>query len=217
MTAAIWPLFDLRVSTPRLSLRYVTDDLGAQLAELAARGIHDPATMPFTEPWTDVSAPELQRNSVRYYWRCRAETSSDHWDLNLAVLDHRGQPVGMCTLHAGRFPALRTASTGSWLGLGFHRQGLGREMRQAALHLLFAGFGGLHATTRAWHDNAASLGVTRSLPYTEGDATVEPRRGRPDTMLSFTMTRQQWLTICRTDIELAGTEPVRQLLGLPLS
>lgn len=214
MTAAIWPLLDLRVSTPRLSLRYVTDDLGTALAELAARGIHRPDTMPFAEPWTDAPVPELQRNSVRYYWRCRAETCSEHWDLNFAVLDLRGQVVGMCTLHADRFPNLRTASTGSWLGRAFQRQGLGREMRQAALHLLFAGLGGRQATTRAWQDNAASLRVTRSLPYTQDGTTEEWRRDRPDTMLSFSMTRPQWQTIRRTDIELAGTEAVRHFLGI---
>lgn len=72
--SAIWPLFDLRVSTPRLTLRYVTDELGGQLADLAAAGIHDPATMPFSEPWTDAPPPLLQRNAMQYYWRCRAET-----------------------------------------------------------------------------------------------------------------------------------------------
>ena len=40
----IWPLFDLRVSTPRLELRYVDDELGHALARLAAHGIHDPAS-----------------------------------------------------------------------------------------------------------------------------------------------------------------------------
>ncbi len=54
MGGQIWPLFDLEVVTPRIVLRYVTDELGATLATLAAKGIHDPATMPFSEPWTDV-------------------------------------------------------------------------------------------------------------------------------------------------------------------
>lgn len=214
MTGAIWPLFDLRVSTPRLSLRYVTDELGAQLAELAAQGIHHPDTMPFSEPWTDAPVPELQRNSVRYYWRCRAETCSDHWDLNFAAVDSRGQLVGMCTLHADRFPVLRTATTGSWLGRAFQRQGLGREMRQAALHLLFDGLGGRRATTRVWHDNSASLGVTRSLPYSANGVTEEPRRGRPDAMLSFSMSRPQWQAVRRTDIELTGTGAVRNFLAI---
>jgi hypothetical protein len=40
-------------------------------------------------------------------------------------------------------------------------------MRQAALHLLFAGLNGETATTRAWHDNTGPirdlLGITSSL------------------------------------------------------
>ena len=214
MPSAIWPLFDLRVSTPRLSLHYITDDLGEQLADLAAHGIHDPDTMPFSEPWTDVAPPELQRNSLRYYWRCRAETTSEHWNLNLAALDRNGQLIGMCALHAERFPTTRTATTGSWIGRRYQRQGLGREMRQAALHLIFAGLAGERATTRAWHDNTASLRVTGSLPYTEEGATEEQRRDRADTMLAFAMTRQQWLTVRRDDIQLAGIGPIRTFLGI---
>jgi len=50
-----WPLFDLEVRTPHISMRYVDDELATQLAELAAVGVHDPATMPFMTPWTDRS------------------------------------------------------------------------------------------------------------------------------------------------------------------
>jgi RimJ/RimL family protein N-acetyltransferase len=214
MTAAIWPLFGLQVSTPRLSLRYVTDADGGQLADLAAQGIHGPATMPFSEPWTDVAPPELQRNSLRYFWRCRAETTSERWHLNLAARDRDGQLIGVCSVDATEFPKARTATTGSWLGLQHQSRGLGREMRQAALHLIFAGLHGNRATTRAWHDNAASLRVTRSLPYTEDGAAQEQRRDRPDTMLAFSMTEQQWRTVRRNDIQLAGTEPVRDFLEI---
>ena len=86
-------------------------------------------------------------------------------------------------------------------------------MRQAALHLLFAGLLGETATTRAWHDNTASLGVTASLPYTEGEPVVVERRGHPDTMRDFVMTRQQWSSVRRDDIRLDGVEPVREFLG----
>ncbi|CAB4586671.1 MAG: hypothetical protein F2534_17845 [Actinobacteria bacterium] len=54
MTHPVWPLFDLRVTTPRLELRYVDDDLALELAELATRGVHDPEYMPFVVEWTDI-------------------------------------------------------------------------------------------------------------------------------------------------------------------
>ncbi|MGN7781291.1 GNAT family N-acetyltransferase [Mycolicibacterium sp. 22603] len=210
----IWPLFGLRVRTPRLTLTYADDELGFRLAELAARGIHDPSTMPFSEPWTDAPANLLQRNAMQYYWRCRANTCADDWDIVLAASDREHQLVGMCTLTAARFPTLRVAGTGSWLGLSFQGRGLGLEMRHAALHLLFAGLGGERATTRAWHDNAASLGVTRSLPYSYTGASLAMRRDRPDTMLSFSMDRRQWSTQRRDDIGLEGIPAVRAQLGL---
>lgn len=214
MTAATWPLFDLRVSTPRLTLRYITDDLGVQLAELAAQGIHEPETMPFSEPWTDVAPPELQRNSLRYFWRCRADTTADTWHLNFAVLEQGGDVVGVCSMDATDFPTTRTATTGSWLGRRYQGRGLGREMRQAALHLVFAGFDGECARTRAWHDNVASLRVTRSLPYTEDGAAQELRRDREDTMLGFSMTRPQWERLRRNDIRIDGLGAVREFLGI---
>ena len=214
MANELWPLDDLQVVTPRLALRYVSDDLGAELALLAAKGIHGRATMPFSEPWTDVPSPELERNTLRYYWRSRAETTSKQWDLNFAVVID-GTAVGACSAHAEAFPSRRTVSTGSWLGHGYQREGIGTEMRQAVLHLIFAGFDADLAITRAWHDNAASLGVTRSLPYTQTAITGEMRRDRPDTMVEFAMTPGRWATIRRDDIRLVGIEAVREQLETP--
>jgi ribosomal protein S18 acetylase RimI-like enzyme len=183
MTAQLWPLFGLSVTTPRLSLRYVDDDLGAQLAELAAGGIHDP------------------------------ETTREHWDLNLAV-GTGDTVVGMCSIHSDGFPATRTAATGSWLGRRYQGQGLGREMRRAALHLIFGGLDADRATTSAWHDNAGSLGVTRSLGYEEIGARKQLRRDRLDTMLDFSMTRPRWRILhAGNDIQLTGIAPVREFLG----
>src|SRR5690349_8780894 len=170
MDESIWPLAGLAVMTPRLRLRYVTDELAAGLAQLAARGVHDPATMPFTTPWTDVASPELEQNTLRYFWRNRAETRPEHWDLNFAA-DVDGTLVGVCSVSADRFGRHRSAETGSWIGRRYQRTGLGREMRRAALHLIFDGFGAEQATTKAWHDNAASLAVTRSLPYVQNGSS----------------------------------------------
>ncbi len=212
MVSPIWPLMDLAVITPTVTLRYITDELGAELAWLASQGIHDPATMPFAMPWTDVASPELERNTMRFYWRSRAETTIEHWDLQLAVVVG-GVAVGMCSVAADSFPSVRTAETGSWLGRRHQRRGIGREARQAALHLIFAGFDADRATTGAWHDNAASLSVTRSLPYTQTSTTVQPRRGHPDRMLNFAMSQGQWQGVRRDDIELIGIEAVRVQLA----
>ena len=68
-----WPFFALRVRTPRLELRTPDDEIGVQLGELAVRGVHDPATMPFSIPWTDAPADELPRNALQHYWLNRAQ------------------------------------------------------------------------------------------------------------------------------------------------
>ena len=58
-----WPLFDLEVRTPRITLRYIDDEMAVRLVDLANRGIHDPDRMPFSIPWTDVPSP-------RFEWQC---------------------------------------------------------------------------------------------------------------------------------------------------
>ncbi|KAB7752205.1 MULTISPECIES: GNAT family N-acetyltransferase [Mycobacteriaceae] len=213
MRASPWPLAELEVITPVLRLCHVTDELADQLARLAAQGIHDPATMPFSVPWTDAVSPELERNTVQYFRQTRAEVSTEHWDVPMAVIVGDAA-VGVCVVTADGFPARRTVSTGSWLGRRYQGRGLGREMRTAALQLIFAGFDADLATTRAWHDNAASLGVTRSLPYVQTGSSRQSRRGVFDTMLEFTMTRDQWKTLRRDDIQLVGVDAVLDQLAL---
>lgn len=211
MVNPVWALADLVVSTPRLSLRYISDDLGLELAELAAHGVHDPATMPFSTPWTDVKPPCLQRNTLRYFWLNRAETTVQHWDLNLAVIVD-GNVVGVSSLAADEFPSKRSVETGSWVGLRYQGQGIGTEVRMAALHLVFAGFDADRATTRAWQDNTASLRITRALNYTEDGCTQQQRRDCCDTMLEFSINRRRWHALGRNDISLTGIEGVREQL-----
>jgi hypothetical protein len=47
-----WPLFDLRIDTPRVSLRYPEDDALELVAQAATTGIHDADAMPFYVPWS---------------------------------------------------------------------------------------------------------------------------------------------------------------------
>src|SRR4051794_34961234 len=86
METVHWPLFALRVETPRLMLRYADDDDAVALAELAGRGVHDPNLMPFSVPWTDVPPPALQRNTLQFVWSLRAQWAPENWHLQMAVV-----------------------------------------------------------------------------------------------------------------------------------
>jgi RimJ/RimL family protein N-acetyltransferase len=87
-------------------------------------------------------------------------------------------------------------------------------MRLAALTLGFDGLGAEYAHTAAWHDNAASLGVTRSLGYDRVGRRRELRRGTPDEQLEFRMSRRHWDSIRRDDISLHGVDGALTFLGL---
>lgn len=209
-----WPLFDLEIVTPRLTLRYVDDELAAALADLALSGIHDPDFMPFAMPWTDAGADVLGPNSFRYWWRCRAETSVDSWDINLAVIED-GEVVGASGLGGRDFPVRRWFETGSWLGRHHQGRGLGAELRIATLHVGFLGLDGEVAGTGAFADNGPSLGVTRKLGYRPNGIDRIVRRGRAGEMHKYLMTRRHFLEhVRRDDITIAGDEGARELLGI---
>ncbi|MGI8662978.1 MAG: GNAT family N-acetyltransferase [Acidimicrobiales bacterium] len=203
-----WPLFGLEVHTPLLVLRYPDEDLSLELVELAERGVHDPSTMPFLVPWTD----DPPRAHLQHLWRNRADWKPDGWHLQLvALLD--GVVVGTQAVSGTNFAARRTAETGSWVGLAHQGRGIGKEMRAAILHLAFAGLDARIATTAAWHDNAASLAVTRALCYEPNGSTPEMRRERAEEQLRFVLTRQGWEARRRDDIELVGLEPCLSMFG----
>lgn len=213
MTHPYWPPFDLEVRTPRLTLRGVDDELALEIVEVAARGVHDPAMMPFLIPWTDAEPPDLQRDALRFFWRTRAECRPEAWNLIHAVIVD-GAAIGVCDVGGTDFGRLGEIVTGSWLGLEFHGQGLGKELRMAALTLGFDGFGAEYARTSAWQDNAPSLGVTRSLGYREEGRRRAIRRDSVDELIGYRMHRDHWRTIRRDDITLHGVDAVRDLLSI---
>jgi RimJ/RimL family protein N-acetyltransferase len=206
MTLPHWPLFDLVVRTPRLEVREPTDAELGELADLVTAGIHDPAEMPFSIPWTDQEPPGLQRSSLQHWWGKRATWHPDNWDFTGAVFVD-GRPVGVQNAMAQNFAALGWVKTGSWLGREFQGRGLGTEMRAAILHLVFAGLGARMAYSGAWHDNERSMRVSRSFGYEENGVTIEPRRGRPDRMINLRLERERWEPQRRDDITIEGLEP----------
>jgi RimJ/RimL family protein N-acetyltransferase len=200
-----WPLFDLAVRTPRLELRLPREDEFAALIDLAGQGIHDPETMPFFVAWTDLEPGQRGRETAQWLWGHRANWAPERWTLTAAVFV-AGQPVGMQDIGAQQFRAVRSVETGSWLGRSHQGQGLGREMRQAILHLAFAGLGAQEALSGAFEDNAASLATSRSVGYVENGEARGRRRDGSARTIRFRIGREQWERRRRDDIEIVGLD-----------
>ena len=212
----LWPISGIRVRSGDLELRYLDDEHLLELARLAGDGVHAPDAMPFVVPWTRGTPTEVARSVLAYQWAARASTSPQKWNLELAVV-RAGEVLGSQAVMASNFPVLRTAETGSWLGLRHQGQGVGTRMRLMVLHLLFEGLGGLRATTSAFADNAASNGVTRRIGYAENGVDVVDREGRPAESLRYVLDRATWdarPAALRPDVTLAGIQAVREQLRL---
>jgi RimJ/RimL family protein N-acetyltransferase len=209
-----WPLFGLRIVTPKLEIRLPDDGELASLVEEVVEGVHDPATMPFTTPWTDVPSPRRERESLQWWWQQRAGWTPERWNFAGAVFVD-GRPVGVQDLVAENFAKLRTVVTGSWLGLRHQGRGIGKEMRAAILHLAFAGLGAVEAQSLAWHDNASSIRVSEALGYVVNGEQFKMRRDSADLARMFRLTRENWERLRRDDIELVGLEPCLEQFGAP--
>jgi RimJ/RimL family protein N-acetyltransferase len=207
-----FPAFGLEVRTPRLTLRFPDDADLVELAELAPRGVHDPDAMPFTVPWTRVEPPFQQRNTLEFFWTQRTKMQADDWSISLvAVVD--GTIVGTQGIFTKEWEVTRSVETGSWLGRAHQGHGFGKEMRTAVLHLAFDGFGAAEATTTAFADNPASIGVTRACGYRPNGEDRAARDGSVVTLCRFVMDQADFTAIRRDDIEVVGAAPVAALFG----
>ncbi len=212
MPDAQWPLFDLRVCTPRLEIRLPNDADLYRLNELADHGVHEPSAMPFTIPWTDTPLPRRHRESLKFWWSARANWTPESWNFTGAVFVDEA-PVGVQGLMAKNFARLLTVETGSWLGLQHQGQGLGKEMRAAILHLAFEGLGAIEALSGAFHDNRASLATSKSLGYAENGNRLMLRRDRSDRIIDLKLDRATWASRRRDDIVIEGLEACLEMFG----
>lgn len=175
-----------------------------------------------TETWSQALAavvpddlehhPDLAHHSaaadvLQAYWRNQGTWLLDDWVLELVVL-RDGAPIGLQALEGKDFARDRVVDTHSWLVASARGQGWGKRMRAAVLSLAFEHLGAIAAVSEAWADNAASLGVSRSLGYE--DSHSEDRQGRAMRHLRLTTWRPPW------PVEVEGLEPCLPLLGLPM-
>jgi RimJ/RimL family protein N-acetyltransferase len=208
----VWPLFNLRLATPRLELRPIRDEDITAAVEAARSGIHDVGRNPFSTPWTELPADELGPNMALWYWRCRAEFTPEAWTLLLGIW-HDGEFVGCQDVGAKDFAALKTVSTGSWLKQSVQGQGLGKEMRAAVALYAFDWLGAEAAESEAALWNEASLGVSRALGYELNGITRKAWGPKVETVQHVRLTPE---TFKRPDWELQveGHEAAAKFLNI---
>lgn len=207
-----WPLYGLRLTTPRLELRLPDLPLLDELSAVAAGGVHDPGTMPFSVAWTDGTPEEVGRGVFRHVLSTVAGWRPEEWTVSFAVLAE-GRVVGRQDLMARDFALTGEASTGSWLGLAHQGRGFGTEMRAAALELAFTGLGATQVTSAAMTDNPRSLGVSRRLGYRPDGLDTAVVRGRAVTLRRLRLTREDWARHRAVRTAIHGLDGCRELFG----
>ena len=212
MSAHPWPLFDLRIRTPRLELRLPTDDDLMELARVAAAGVVEEGKTVFLVPWHKLPSTALERQFLLHWWHVRGTWSPAKWQLPLAVVAD-GRPIGMQDLLASDFAIRRSVSTGSWLGREFHGHGHGTEMRAAVLALAFDGLGAEIAKSGYFVGNDASARVSSKLGYLPDGEEIYAVEGRRIVEKMVKVTRETW----RRDlypVTIDGLEPCLGLFGV---
>jgi RimJ/RimL family protein N-acetyltransferase len=209
----LWPLYDLRVRTGELELRYPTEAELPAFADIIEAGLHPKGEMPFGIAFTE--PPSGERNLASYQWwmGSRARWSVEDWALTLGVWE-LGEPVGFQDVRAQRFPVFRTVHTGSWLGMPFQGRGIGKLMRQAVLGLAFDHLGARFAETSAYLDNKRSNGVSFGVGYEPNGFGELAPHGVPRPTQNFRMTLEGWRSRPRPGIAVEGLERCRALFGL---
>jgi RimJ/RimL family protein N-acetyltransferase len=207
-----WPLFELRITTPRLELRLPSLSDLEQLADRAVEGVHAPDAMPFHIPWTRAPRGELGRNVIQYHLSTLGLVDPPgNWVCNF-VVEFEGVVVGSQSVLGKEFAVRREVSTGSWLGLAYHGRGIGTEMRAAVLEFAFRGLGADFATSGAFLDNAPSLGVSRKLGYREDGLAVHDVDGRRMHEQRLRLRREEFVS--PVPVWISGLEPCLPLFGV---
>ena len=208
------PLYGLRLRTDRLELRWPDEDELVALAQVAQRGVHDPAEMPFVVPWTDrLGEPDFIDQFVGFHTGLRHDWSPADWSLELGVWA-ADEPIGVQGVVGHDYWRRREVKTGSWLAQDFHGRGFGTEMRAAVLELAFRGLGADAALSSTLEGAEASMRVSQKLGYvSDGESWVEVR-GQRRLDRHLRLTRDAWIDRERISVRISGLEPCFPLFGL---
>ncbi|MFI9605520.1 GNAT family N-acetyltransferase [Streptomyces sp. NPDC052043] len=208
-----WPIKGLSVRSPRLELRLPSEEELAEVADVAARGVHDPNDRPFLTPWTDLPPAERARHVVQLHWSRLGRWTPQNWALELVAF-FEGRPVGVQDMRAVDFGIRREIVSGSWIGLNHQGRGLGTEMRVAMLHLAFEELGAVSATSMSFTDNISSVSVSRKLGYRPDGVTRDVLHGKVVESQRFRLSRDNWHSQERPPVMVSGLTGCEELFGI---
>ena len=205
-------MFDIRLTTPDVALRHLTEaDLGTLAAILPDDAEQDPSltSYPTLDP--------VRSRGVRLhqdYWRARGNWRPDSWALSFGVF-RDGELIGYQGLEGEDFATLRTVESSSFLIPRVRGQGLGKQMRAAVLALAFGALDARFAITSAWSDNHASLGVSRALGYVDNGVAAHRRGDVAGEMTHLRLTRERWVRSGWADqVTVTGIDDCFSFFGL---
>lgn len=204
-----WPLFDLTLRCRGVDLRPLREvDLPYLASVLPGDVGHDPKLELFAE----LSPQENERRLFwQSHWRALGSWSPSSWTLHFAV-SFEGRPVGVQTLEGESFAQLRTVDSASWLVPDVRGRGVGVAMRMAVLALAFDQLGASAAITSATVRNAASLGVSRRLGYTDNGVSTIVETGGVAALQHLRLTRDRWAY--GDEVEVDGFAAGRRWFGV---
>lgn len=211
MSLQRWPMHGLVLRVADLELRLPGPEQLEELGLLAQTLIDTPG-QPLTDaPWARKTPVEASRDILQWHWKNWGELAPDLWKLCFVII-RDGVVVGTQEIGAKDFRIVREVDSGSWIGRQYQGQGIGKLARTAVLALAFDGLDALGAHTGAAAVNYASIGVSRSLGYTDSGFEVRVNRGERSEGTELRMTREQWLGRERPVVEIEGLEPCLPLL-----
>jgi RimJ/RimL family protein N-acetyltransferase len=207
-----WPLFDLRLSCGGVTLRPAREE---DLPHLAAIQPLDYEHDPRPEALPGLSLDQHRRRLLyQGYWRSWGTWSPSSWCVNF-VVELDGVIVGLQSLEAEDFLAVRTIDSGSWLVQSARGQGVGIEMRKAVLGLAFDHLDAKAAVSSARRDNGASLGVSRHLGYHDNGVSLNASDHGLVELQHLRLTGEDWKASGRgRQVRVAGFDPCRPWFGM---
>lgn len=211
MTHPYWPVQDLRLGTADLELRPMRESDLVPLVGLMPEDVElDP------DATTYAVDRATQRGMVVHqaYWNAYGTWRPEQWRLNFAIFA-AGELIGTQELEGNDFLTLRTVDSSSFLAPAARGRGFGKQMRRAVLALAFGPLQAQAAITCAWHDNHASLGVSRALGYQPNGQSTHRRGAGVDVFTHLRLPRAGWLAGGAAEqVTITGFEPCRPLFGL---